>query len=291
MMSEVFRSDLFKLRKIRSFRVCLIVAFVLGLLMSVLYYIAWQELNKTMEETLMYIESLGDYSKVVMEAMDVLPSDNLWSYVNVSLCDLNVLYIAAVVIGIFVGSEYSMGTIRNALTRGFSRNGVYFSKLTCAVIAMFLTVLSYTLGSFLSGCIMFGFTSSVPAGQMLLCIALYALLFMAVASFYSMLAVITKLFMAVASFYSMLAVITKKTGYAIALAMLIPILVTALINIIKIGNQDFGNVSRFWIFETITNTQKLVLSGEGYIPAISGAIYLTLSSTIGLVVFRKQSIS
>ena len=67
MMSEVFRSDLFKLRKIRSFRVCLIVAFVLGLLMSVLYYIAWQELNKTMEETLMYIESLGDYSKVVME--------------------------------------------------------------------------------------------------------------------------------------------------------------------------------------------------------------------------------
>ena len=274
MMSEVFRSDLFKLRKIRSFRVCLIVAFVLGLLMSVLYYIAWQELNKTMEETLMYIESLGDYSKVVMEAMDVLPSDNLWSYVNVSLCDLNVLYIAAVVIGIFVGSEYSMGTIRNALTRGFSRNGVYFSKLTCAVIAMFLTVLSYTLGSFLSGCIMFGFTSSVPAGQMLLCIALYALLFMAVASF-----------------YSMLAVITKKTGYAIALAMLIPILVTALINIIKIGNQDFGNVSRFWIFETITNTQKLVLSGEGYIPAISGAIYLTLSSTIGLVVFRKQSIS
>lgn len=273
-MSELFRSDFFKLRKSRSILVCLIVSFILGALMSVIYYIAWQELSRTMDETLKMIEGMGDYSGVVMEAMDILPSDNLWSYINVSLCDQNVMYIAAVAIGIFVGSEYSMGTIKNSLTRGFRRNSVFFSKMISAVLIMVLIVFVYAIGSAVPGCILFGFSANISAGDMLMCIALYLLLFIAAASF-----------------YAMIAVITKRTGYAIAAALILPIIVTALINVIKIGNQDFGSVSRYWLFETITNTQKLVQSGEGYVPAISGAVYLALSSLIGIGVFRKQSIS
>lgn len=273
-MSDIFRADLYKLRKSKSVRVCLIVSFVLGMLMSVMYYVASQELAKTMEETQKMIEGMGDYSGIVMEAMDILPGNDLWSYINVSLCDLNVLYIASVVIGIFVGSEYSMGTIRNSLTRGFSRNSVFFSKLFSAVIVMVLTVLVYAVGSAVPGIILFGFSAKLSAADILLCLALYILLFIAAAAF-----------------YSMLAVLAKRTGYAIALAIIIPIVVSAIINVIKIGNQDFGNVSRFWLFETITNTQRLVKNGEAYVPAISGAIYLTLSTVIGLGVFRKQSIS
>ena len=247
-MSELFRSDFFKLRKSRSILVCLIVSFILGALMSVIYYIAWQELSRTMDETLKMIEGMGDYSGVVMEAMDILPSDNLWSYINVSLCDQNVLYIAAV--------------------------AIFFSKMISAVLIMVLIVFVYAIGSAVPGCILFGFSANISAGDMLMCIALYLLLFIAAASF-----------------YAMTAVITKRTGYAIAAALILPIIVTALINVIKIGNQDCGSVSRYWLFETITNTQKLVQSGEGYVPAISGAVYLALSSLIGIGVFRKQSIS
>lgn len=274
MMAEIFRADIYKLRKSRSVRVCLIVSFFLGVLMSIMYYVAWQEMTKTIEETQKMIEGMGDYSGIVMEAMDILPSDDLWSYINVSLCDLNVLYIAAVAIGIFVGSEYSMGTMRNPLTRGFSRNSVFFSKLISSVIVMVLTAFVYAVGSAVPGMILFGFSAKLSAGNILLCLALYLLLFIAAASF-----------------YTMLAVVTKRTGYAIALAIIIPIVVTAIVNVIKIGNHDFGNISRFWLFETITNTQKLVKNGEAFVPAISGAVYLTLSTVIGYGVFRKQSIS
>ena len=273
-MSDIFRADLYKIRKSRSVRVCLIVSFILGILMSIMYHIAWQELNRTMEETRMMIEGMGDYSGIVMEAIDILPSDDLWSYINISMCDLNVLYIAAVVIGIFVGSEYSMGTIRNSLTRGFSRSSVFFSKLISAAIIMVITVFVYVVGSAVPGVALFGFSAKISAGDILLCLALYLLLFLAAAAF-----------------YTMLAVMSRKTGYAIALAIIIPIVVAAIINVIKIGNQDFGNISRFWLFETITNTQKLVKSGEAYIPAVSGAVYLTLSAAAGLFVFRKQSVS
>ena len=273
-MSGLLSSDLFKLRKSRSFLVCIIVAFILGAVMSVTYYIAYQELSRTMEQTMQFIEGLGNYSGVVMETMDMLPTKDLWSYVNVSLCDQNVLYIAAIAIGIFAGSEYSMGTVRNSLTRGFSRNAVFFSKLICVSVIMLSIAAVYVLGSSIPACIMFGFTAAIPAVEIIQCLLIYALLFIAAAGF-----------------YMLLAVVTKKTGYGIALAILLPIVITALINVIKIGNQDLGNISRFWLFETITVTQKLVHSGEWYIPALTGAAYSIITILTGLAVFRKQSIN
>jgi len=272
-MTLLLRSDLYKLKKSLSFRVCLIISFVLGIVMSILYYYAWQQLNQNIEETTKMIASLGDYGQTVQAALELMPKNDLWSYVNISLSDLNVLYISAVVVSIFVGSEYSMGTLRNPLTRGHSRTKIYLSKLIVTTLASLAVIGLYTAGGTVSGCIMFGFSSSVSAGDILLTLLCYLLLFLAVVSF-----------------YVMVAVLTKKTGYAIAFSMIVPMLISSLASVIKIGYADFDKISRLWLFDTVISTQKLVQSSEAYIPMIAAAVYFALFTALGMLMLRKQEV-
>lgn len=272
-MTLLLRSDFLKLRRSLSFKVCLIVSFALGILMSVLYYYAWKSLNENIEATAELISSLGDYGATVSEALQLMPKADLWSYVNISLSDLNVLYITAVVVSIFVGSEYSMGTLKNPLTRGHSRSQIYFSKLIVTSLASLAVIGLYAAGGALAGCVMFGFSSSVSAGEILLTLLCYFLLFLAVSSF-----------------YVMVSAVTKKTGYAIAFSMIVPMLIMSLSRVIQIGYKDFEKVSRLWLFDTVVNTQQLVQSSEFYIPIAAALIYFSLFTCLGLFVFRRQEI-
>ncbi len=272
-MNALFKADLYKLRNSRSFRVCIIVSFVLGIVMAVLYYYAWKSLAENIESTKSLILSMGDYGDTVSEALDLIPKNNLWSYINISLSDQNVLYLAAIVISIFVGSEYSMGTLRNSVSRGFSRTQIYFSKLLTAMIAALAVIILYVLGGAIPGCIMFGFSASVSAGEIIVSVLGYFVLFIAATSF-----------------YAMICTITKKTGYAIAFSLIVPLLITSLDRVIRIGYKDFGKISRFWLFETITDTQQLIQSSETYIIFIVAAVYIALCTVMGIVIFRRQEI-
>ena len=59
-------------------------------------------------------------------------------------------FIAAVFAGLFISTEFSQGTIRNALCVGVSRTKIYLSKLTVSAallaLCMFLSCVTFTLG-------------------------------------------------------------------------------------------------------------------------------------------------
>lgn len=60
-----------------------------------------------------------------------------------------IIFVIAVFIGIFVGTEYSDGTVRNKIVSGHSRTAIYFSKLiVCTVFSfiMKITYLAFLLG-------------------------------------------------------------------------------------------------------------------------------------------------
>ena len=272
-MTRLLRSDLFKLRKSKSFWVCMTVAFFLGILMTILYYAAYQSIGANIEATKKMVEGMGAYAETINEALEILPDTNLWAYINVSLCDLNVMYLAAIIIGIFVGSEYNMGTIRNAVSRGYSRQSIIFSKLCVSTVSMLLIVTAYVIGGAVPGVIMFGFSSSVSIGNILLVLLCYLILFIAASSF-----------------YVMMTTMAKKTGYAIALSMIVPMVILSAAKVIEIGYRDFSNVTRFWIFQTITETQKLCLSGRCWIPMVVGAVYFLICSSISLLIIRHQEL-
>lgn len=273
MMTSLMRSDWCKLQKSRSLKVCLLIAFVLGAVMALLYHMAWVNLGESLEATLSMMQMLGSSEQSIRQALEIIPQDDLWSYVNTALADTNVLYIAAIVIGVFVGSEYSMGTIKNSVSRGFSRNKVYASKLIFSVGVMLLTVLCYLLGTMIAAVSMFGFRSEGNASDIMLVLSAYLCEFIAVSSIYVWI-----------SFW------LKSTGHSIAFSLVIPMLISSVLQVVSIVNNHTDAVSRFWIFQTVTSTRSLCLSGEAYVPFLSAAVYFAVSCFGGLMIFRHQEL-
>lgn len=71
---------------------------------------------------------------------------------------LYLIFAVAVFISIFVGTEYSDGTIRNKLTAGHTRRNIYFSKLIVCATAGFTIHILYILTVLVFGNIMLGIT-------------------------------------------------------------------------------------------------------------------------------------
>lgn len=91
--------------------------------------------------------------------------------------------IAAIFIGLFIGTEYSNGTMRNKLVIGHSRIAIYFANLTVCIAAAILIHVVYVAATILGGLIMFGnFFTQIDA-----LIKLFALSLIVVTAFAAML--------------------------------------------------------------------------------------------------------
>ncbi len=273
-MGNLLRSDFIKQKKSSTFWVCIVLAFLLGIVMAALYYTVWINIGSSLQATQALMDQMGVEKETFEEALAQFPEPNMFEYANACLSDTNVLYIGAVVIGVFTASEYSMGTIRNSLSRGFSRVQVYFSKLIVSAVSMLSVVAAYVFGGSLASVIMFGFTTDTGKTKIFLVLLAYFCLFLAATSF-----------------YMMISVIMKKTGHAIAVSIIFPILIESALGIITMSNHDFGRISRLWLFRTFVTTESMCLNGEAYIPLLVAAFYFIICSATGLIVFRRQQTS
>lgn len=273
-MLNLLRSDFLKQKKSSTLWVCIVLAFLLGIVMAVLYYIVWINIGSSLQAQLTLMNELGIEKESFEEALAQFPEPNLFEYANACLSDTNVLYIGAVVIGVFTASEYSMGTIRNSISRGFSRTQIYFSKLIASSVSMVSIVFAYVLGGAVTSVIMFGFSTDTGNTKMFLILISYLCLYLAASAF-----------------YMMISVIMKKTGHAIAVSIVFPILVESVISVITMSNSNLIPLSKFWIFRTFVSTESLCLNGQAYIPMLVAACYFVICTSVGLIVFRRQQVS
>lgn len=99
--------------------------------------------------------------------------------------------LASVFSGLFLGTEYSDGTMRNKLIAGHRRISVYLASLILNVAASVLMVLSFQLALFAAGALLLGLESfSVDAGFLLFHLAggfLLTVAYCAIFTFISML--------------------------------------------------------------------------------------------------------
>lgn len=105
------------------------------------------------------LNAYSDYHKYGME-----PSLGRLLFVYGQLIGI----LASAFSGLFLGTEYSDGTIRNKLIAGHKRITVYLSGLILNVAASVLMILSFQLALFLSGVLLLGIEPfSVEAGFLL----------------------------------------------------------------------------------------------------------------------------
>lgn len=95
----------------------------------------------------------------------------------------------AVITSMFVGTEYSDGTMRNKLIMGHTRTNIYLANLIVTFIAALLIMCVWFIGALLVGAPTFGFFTFSPAklaGYFLICVLL-ATAYSAINTFIAML--------------------------------------------------------------------------------------------------------
>ena len=122
-MSRLLSADFAKLKKSRFFWLCIIGMAVFGLYMKIMEYISTQQY---------FSRSPALHSMLSIYAMVIV-------------------FLTAAFVSLFVGTEYSDGTIRNKLIIGHSRAAIYFSNLiTCSAAGLFMC-LAYLLPAAAAG--------------------------------------------------------------------------------------------------------------------------------------------
>lgn len=88
--------------------------------------------------------------------------------------------------GLFIGTEYSGGTIRNKLVIGHSRRDIYFTSLIISITAGLIICLSYILAAMIPGMILIGFSGEMMLETVLKTFLLVLLMTAAFGSIFTM---------------------------------------------------------------------------------------------------------
>lgn len=129
-MSQLLRANFFRLWKSGIFRLCVLFSIGLSGFMVIMRYV---DIQKHSEE---YAELGIEYSS----------ADGL-----MFIGALYLLFAAAVLVGIFVGTEYADGTIRNKLVVGHNRPTIYLSNLIVCAVANEIVLLSHIAAVWIFG--------------------------------------------------------------------------------------------------------------------------------------------
>ena len=142
-MSRLLSADFAKLRKNKFFWICMAGMFLFGVFMAIMDYIS----------TLQY----GDYEAQITNVLFIYP--------------LVVAILIPAFVSLFVGTEYSDGTIRNKMIIGHMRTGIYLSELIVCSVAGIGFCVSYIIGVLLAGLPLYTINTGILEGiaKLVLC--------------------------------------------------------------------------------------------------------------------------
>lgn len=164
-MLNLLKSDFYKLGKARYFWVCLIITAILAagtvFLMDFAYKMAGDQMASQMDQK----QQAMDENGINITTQGVPESREELSAAGqiVTFFAGNTTLILAVLISLFVGSEFNHGTIKNIASKNYSRSQIYVSKLAASVICGILFTLIYAAVSMAAATILWGF-GDVAAG-------------------------------------------------------------------------------------------------------------------------------
>ena len=164
-MLNLLKSDFYKLGKARYFWVCLILTMTLAagtvFLMDFTYKMAGEQMAQQVEQKQQAMDENG--INVTTQGVPASREELSASRQIVAFFAGNTTLILAVLISLFVGSEFNHGTIKNIASKNYSRSQIYASKLAAGVLCGILFTFIYAAVSMATATILWGF-GNVAAG-------------------------------------------------------------------------------------------------------------------------------
>lgn len=127
-MKNLLSSDLYKLRRLKSFWVCLLINIGLGL------------------ANVLLIQFTNDGAPNGMGALEYFPR----------CFSTSTPLFACISISIFAAGEFGYGTMKNIASHGFRRSAIFFSKTLVGWLISLLYIVSYFLFTFFPALILWG---------------------------------------------------------------------------------------------------------------------------------------
>lgn len=260
MMGRLVKFELSKLKKQKSLFICTGVM-VITLFLNVLTLWGMIKLQAIMAapelgaggDNIMALLG-GDFITTVLQAAN-----------NGSLA-----MIGGVVIAIFVCSEYSQGTIKNIVARGYSRTKIYFAKFIAVSVMISAMYLVAIIFGALFGLLFFGFSSPADMSW------IGSLVVQLIAS------------IALGAFAFFMSAVFKKMAPAIILILVIP---TVLQLILLLFDVFAGtNISDYWISSVYSSLCTVGLPVDRILISLGVSVaYVAAFVTSGWALSRKSS--
>ncbi len=271
-MSGLIKAEFKKLFKTRSLIVCSIIAIAIAAFSIYSMNMSYRTLtdNETME---MFISTMGEDMMDELIPMLMAGKDAMSLISSIIFSDSSIYIFIAICVSIFVASEYTMGTLKNTISRGFSKGQVYFSKALVSSVASVILAVVYIIGGTVSAFICAEAGESFNIGELLVEFLTYILIVIGL----SML-------------FFMTAMIIKKTGVAIVVCLAAPTIINMIITMFARTAENIEDYTRFWLPNTFSIVKSSYSDGTIFIPILIAIGYIVLTYFIGSLVFSKRDI-
>lgn len=190
-----------------------------------------------------------------------------------SLADSGLITVIAVFVAIFVCRDFSEGTIKHTVSRGYSRVKIYFAKFMVATIGIVIMSVASIFAAFATGSTIWKTGESLSLSQLgillsqLLCVLAYFSIFYCVA------------------------VCTKKSSLTITFGIVGPMIISPLITFADslIKNNSAIKPSDFWIANCLNDISTEVVADKILARSVScGVVYFILFVALGVLAIRKK---
>ncbi len=272
-MSGLIKAELIRLTKSKSMIVCIVLSIALGIAVALLYNYFWEQKGENIARSYALMRQYGMNTELLDTALSSLPENNLWSYISFFFTDGSIWLESAACVCAFLSSEYTMGTLKNSVSRGCSRWQIYLSKLISGIVNVLIVAIFYVGAGGVTAYFLVDRNTSIGVSDIILILFCYLLLIIATASV-----------------FQMLAVLFRKTGLAVAAAVITPIIMSSILNLLVNIDEHYRVYSRYLLMESYISVQPSVLAGDWIITVITALAYLAVSTAAGLFAFYKSEI-
>ncbi len=179
-------------------------------------------------------QSVVDVTDEVTITSEIITGFSGLYMLSTALSNSNFTIVFAVFISLFVCSDYTNGTLKNIIARGFGRISIYASKYIVSLTAATLyTIFCWVMG-FLSGTIFWG-AGSLAENETILNFAV--ILLVQLLSVY-----------AYTSMFFLISTLLKKTGGSIAVGIIAPVVIVMIISLLDaLMNKENFSFSDYWL--------------------------------------------
>lgn len=306
-MKNLISSETYKLFKSKSLWICTIVGCAMALFVVMTYLmlsiamkaeipVETEDENGSITTT---TTTMADEMNAEFEEMGMSEADMAMltgSYDGELMLELgfygtSLQLLVAVFVAIFVAGEFSNGTIKMIVSRGYNRSKVYFAKLISSNIASAIMASVIVAFATVAGTIIWGWHnpekgSAASASDILVFIVIQLLLNVA----------ITTMFVAIAMMFKNLGASIAITIASYSFGSIVFMLADAVIKgIAKAVDISVSKIpimpSELWIVQSITNMSKYDFSSKDIGIALGVfAGYTIIFTAIGQLMFNKKDI-